>query len=580
MELQKGTRSEQAGNPNRDEGRKEKRVKTTMMTWTRRVTLGAFIIMNLAIGAQAAEIQILPTKGEQRVNSLPFAWDVTQKLSPFWASNKDIILDSVFGHVVIDGEVWYMYVDWHDLYGKGQNKARVLRHKGPDLDHLVRQPDGVANLGGYHGGGFLGVGMWWDDKERILYALVHTEMTPNGSQGWCSKKTRIATSKDLGLTWSMPVDVLTRALPNVQDYAGSEFEAGPADCQLFTDVRGGYFYITCWNAFVAKKGPLNCFMMYDEVARCAIADKMAPGKWFKFRDGTWTEPGLGGKVSRVGFNQRGIYGGTIYSTYLKKYLRVGVHVGVADPRFPTFGFNDASLNISACTDLAKQDWLPMAKLIDEPKNPKYGIVLSDEKGIDPSTCGKTFRAYNYWDYRNTPPTDRVITITLKEGTTPSRYFPPHDSYSYEPHPESGDPIESRKTKIIGSTSPEVRYEGDGWTIEKNPQYFEGQANVAAKVDQNIQFTFQGPSIFWRAVANRDAGKADVYIDGVLEKTVDCFFQECALPYQFAFIKTGLDPKRSHTIKIVTRADKNPESSGMKIRHIAFEYGLIDEQKKR
>ena len=288
------------------------------------------------------------------MNSLPFAWDVTQKLSPFWASNKDIILDSVFGHVVIDGEVWYMYVDWHDLYHEGQNKARVLRHKGPDLDHLERQPDGVANLGGYHGGGFLGVGMWWDDKERILYSLIHTEITP--------------------------------------------------------------------------------------------------------------------------------------------------------------------------------------------------------------------------------PTDRVITVTLKEGTTPSRYFPPHDSYSYEPHPESGDPIESRKTKIVGSTSPEVRYEGDGWTIEKNPQYFEGQANVAAKVDQNIQFTFQGPSIFWRAVANRDAGKADVFVDDKLQETVDCFFQECALPYQFAFIKTGLDPKHSHTIKIVTRADKNPESSGTKIRHIAFEYGLIDEQK--
>ena len=35
-------------NPNRDEGRKEKNVKKTMNTWTRRVTLGAFITMNLA----------------------------------------------------------------------------------------------------------------------------------------------------------------------------------------------------------------------------------------------------------------------------------------------------------------------------------------------------------------------------------------------------------------------------------------------------------------------------------------------------------------------------------------------------
>ena len=369
----------------------------------------------------------------------------------------------------------------------------------------------------------------------------------------------------------MPVDVLTRVLPNVEDYAGSEFETGPADCQLFTDVNGGYFYITCWNAFVAKKGSLNCFMMYDEVARCAIADKMAPGKWFKFRDGAWTEPGLGGKASRVGFNQRGIYGATIYNTYLKKYLRVGVHVGVADPRFPTFGFNDASLNISACTDLAKQDWLPMAKLIDEPNNPKYGIVLSDENGIDPSNCGQTFRVYNFWDYRSTPPTDRVITVTLKEGTTPSRYFPPHDSYSYEPHPESGDSIESRNTLIIGSSDLKIKYSSTDWITEKNEHYYKGRAKVTSKAGQNIRFSFQGSAIYWRAVANNDAGKADVYIDGVLQKTVDCLFEECALPYQFAFIKTGLNPRKLHTIKVVVSKDKNTASSGTMIRHIAFEY---------
>jgi membrane protein implicated in regulation of membrane protease activity len=54
-------------NPNREEGRKEKSVKTilrkTMTTWTRRVTLGAFITMNLALGAHAAE----PPKGDYEV---------------------------------------------------------------------------------------------------------------------------------------------------------------------------------------------------------------------------------------------------------------------------------------------------------------------------------------------------------------------------------------------------------------------------------------------------------------------------------------------------------------------------------
>jgi len=143
---------------------------------------------------------------------------------------------------------------------------------------------------------------------------------------------RLATSKDLGLTWTLVGDILTRALPNVQDYSGPDFEAGPADFDFYADTRGGYFYVTSWNSFTPKQGKLNGFTMYSEVARCAIADKMAPGKWFKFRDGAWTEPGLGGKASRLGFDRRGIYGNTIYSTYLEKYLRIGIHIGVKDNR--------------------------------------------------------------------------------------------------------------------------------------------------------------------------------------------------------------------------------------------------------
>ena len=233
---------------------------------------------------------------------------------------------------------------------------------------------------------------------------------------------------------------------------------------------------------------------------------------------------------------------------------------------PGMGFEDRSVCISTCSDLAKQDWSPMAKLFDEPRNVLFGFTLSDDKGIDPVACGQRLRAYNYWIAGN-----RALDITLNEGTTPIRYFPSHDSYSYESHPESGDRIESRNTRIVGLADPAVRYDGAGWTIEKNEHYYQGQAQTAVKAGQSVQFTFQGTDIYWRAAAGPDAGRADVFIDDVLQNTVDCFFVECALPYQFAFIKTGLDPKRPHTIKVVVRGDKNPGSSGTMIRHIAFEH---------
>ena len=508
---------------------------------------------------------ILPTTNTLCTPALPFAWNVTTRQHP-WMENCDYPMSLL---VSIDGEVWLMHVPNSDVY---KSRCVVVRYKGPDLEHLQRQPDGLA--ADLSGASAFFCGMWWDETNRVLYALIHGEYDKVGGGGWCSKKTRLATSKDLGLTWTLAGDILTRALPNRTDYAGAFFEVGPADFDFYADVKGGYFYLTCWNSFTPKAGTLNGFAMYSEVARCAIADRMAPGKWFKFRDGTWTEPGLGGKASRVGFALRGMYGGTIYSTYLKKYLRIGIHIGIKDNRgMPGRGFEDRSVCISTCSDLAKQDWSPMAKLLDEPANKLFGFTLTDAKGIDSVTCGQSLRAYNYWQNSGN---GRVLDITLKEGSTPAKYFPPHDSYEYESHPESGDRIESRRTKIIGAAAPEMQYVGVGWTEEKNAHYYQGQAKTAAKAGQSVEFAFRGPDIYWRAVAASDAGKADVFIDNVLEKTVDLYFQECPLPYQFAFIKTGLDPKKPHTIKVVVRGDKNTGSSGTTIRHIAFEYNAESE----
>jgi hypothetical protein len=210
----------------------------------------------------------------------------------------------------------------------------------------------------------------------------------------------------------------------------------------------------------------------------------------------------------------------------------------------------------------------MARLFPEPDNELFGLTLMDGKDVGAVSCGQTLRAYNYWHDRDM----RVLEITFKDGSTPARYFPPHDSYNYEPHPESGDRIAARKTKILGAAAPEVKCDGAEWAVEKNEHYYEGQAKTASKAGHTIQFTFSGSDIYWRAVAAKDGGKADVFIDDKLQETVDCFFPECPLPYQLAFFKTGLDPKRPHAIRIVVRGDKNPGSSGTVIRHVGFEVG--------
>jgi hypothetical protein len=535
--------------------------------------VGRFMLRISIVFALLA-VSIAREAGAGELQTLPFSTSVTTSPLEMLRGN----IDYPIAHVVVRGEVWLIFVPGGRAY---EAVCPVYRYKGPDLEHLTRLPDGVirppvAPPGDGRSCHF-GCGMWYDEATGTLYGLAHNEYehridrgnAANGA-GWCRKKTHVSTSTDMGLTWTVVGDVLAASLAQPDDwtkYSGSEFEAGPADFDFYADTRGGYFYVTSWNAFVPKQNTINGFHMYSEVARCAIADKMAPGKWYKYNNGAWTEPGIGGKASRVGMNKRGLYGGTIYSDYLKKYLRIGCVVGCVDDRgMPPYGLHDSSICISTCTDLAKQDWTPITKLLDEPKNRIFGVSLADSERNTCETCGRLLKVYNYWIDGS-----RTLNVKFNAGAARTLSFPTYDSYSYEPHPEAGDRMESRKTKITGCANSDMRYAGDGWRVENDEHYYQGRVKQCGAAGNSVEFSFQGSEIYWRAVASKDGGKADVYLDDQPATTVDCYFWNSPLAYQFAFVKTGLDPKTPHTIKIVVRGDKNANSSGTIIRHMAFEH---------
>jgi hypothetical protein len=295
---------------------------------------------------------------------------------------------------------------------------------------------------------------------------------------------------------------------------------------------------------------------------------MAPGKWHKFCNGTWTEPGLRGKGSRVPMNYYGIYGSTIYNTYLKKYLRIGVILGTADRGLVKRALSDGSVVISTCTDLALQDWSPAAKLLDQPPNRAYGFTLADADKKNGVACGRSFHVYNYWSGQPS----RVIDVTLGDGVTPTVPVPAGPCYSYEPHPEAGDALECRQTRIVGSASLEMVYAGGGWSVEKDAEYYQGEARTCSTSGNSVSWSFRGTDVYWRAVGAMDAGKADVSLDGVHQATADCYFRDpgCTLPKMFAYLKKGLDPNTTHTIRIDVRGDANPASPGTTIRHLGFE----------
>jgi len=453
--------------------------------------------------------------------------------------------------------------------------TRIHRFKGTNIENAVIQPDGDAPPFPVERPYMLGRAMWYDEAENTLYAAMHcetpgypTKERPNAGSDTINRQIHLATSTDKGLSWRYAGPIVTRDDPVRRPMAGSDFsglfwDGGDGDFLLYVDKRGGYVYLFSNHYVWRKPGLNNDGFLRHCVARCAIADKMAPGKWIKFYNGGWTEPGLGGKASYVD----GYY--VMYNTYLKRYV--------------SFDYNGA---MTFCDDLEKQEWSSKVKIGDAWSAYVSAFFVTDENKSDVFDGGQRLYLYSFWcqEFAGAYQIEfRPEATKASPGYVPSSLYlctpskpvelqcaDPGHLYPFEPLFESPDPIESRRTRRVGCGSPEVTYSG-AWNDEKNTSFYEQSAKVSTTAGSSIAFSFKGTAIYWRAFKGEDCGKADVFLDGTLERTVDCY-ASAGTPFQFGFMKTGLDPKKEHTVKILVRGDKNPAAKGTAIRHLLFEYG--------
>lgn len=117
---------------------------------------------------------------------------------------------------------------------------------------------------------------------RVL-GLVHQErICDYGPQGHTDKSTAIATSSDDGLTWTDLGTVITG-----RDAPLPVGITGEGDCTL-VDGLDGYLYAYClrnsdWQTIVAR------------------VPASEPTEWRKYHEGAWSEPGLGGNATAIGF---------------------------------------------------------------------------------------------------------------------------------------------------------------------------------------------------------------------------------------------------------------------------------------
>ena len=128
-------------------------------------------------------------------------------------------------------------------------------------------------------------GRWLTSATRSgheVLGLVHQERACDYDRGRTEKSMAIATSSDDGLTWTDLGTVITG-----RDLMKPDGTIGEGDCTML-DGLDGYLYAYCqrnsdWQTIVAR-------------ARMSeLTD------WRKYYEGTWSEPGLGGNATAIGF---------------------------------------------------------------------------------------------------------------------------------------------------------------------------------------------------------------------------------------------------------------------------------------
>jgi hypothetical protein len=128
-------------------------------------------------------------------------------------------------------------------------------------------------------------GSWLTSTVRTdggLLGFVHQEHDCDYAKGKTDKSMAIARSTDDGLTWTDLGTVITGT-----DAPAPDKITGEGDCTMI-DGRDGYLYGYClrntdWQT-IAVRAPID-----------------KPTEWHKFYEGGWTEPGLGGKATAIGF---------------------------------------------------------------------------------------------------------------------------------------------------------------------------------------------------------------------------------------------------------------------------------------
>ena len=238
----------------------------------------------------------------------------------------------------------------------------------------------------------------WMDSDGILFAWYHHE-----PQGLCGE-TSLLTAPEIGAAISfdggktledLGIILKSGEYPNC-DARNGYFAGGHGDLTVVPDRDHRYFYFL----FSNYGGATN--EQGVAVARMAYEDRFGPaGAVWKFRNGEWDEPGLGGRVTAIYPAQKSwefadadsLWGPSVHwNTYLERYVVLMNHACCEA------GWMQEGIYISYISDLADPaKWGTPTKLLDGEnigfRAGFYPQVMGLEEGETDSVSGWYARLY-------------------------------------------------------------------------------------------------------------------------------------------------------------------------------------------
>ncbi|WP_329562160.1 RICIN domain-containing protein [Kitasatospora sp. NBC_01266] len=225
---------------------------------------------------------------------------------------------------------------------------------------------------------------------------------------------------------------------------------GDGDPKLFVDYASGYFYLYYDTQILNQAGGGRVDL--GHVARAPISGKMAPSSWTKWYNGSWTQPGQGGKEAdliasdgttsgyindaynpaNTGTTAQQLTAGQLPSAAPLAWLDVaydaylGMYISTARPENPVTA---TPLHFYGTTDLSTQKWVDLGTTSSPSGAAWYRSLLDGTSRTANQLVGKSFRNYCMYScgtlssagYVNTTIDTAAANLPVPPVTTGSAY---------------------------------------------------------------------------------------------------------------------------------------------------------------